>query len=144
MADGWQRIWHGDSALLAGRIPDGKIDCIITDPPFGVDNQSNMAVTQAGKQYARKIANDDDPAVAMAIFMKVMSHLLPKVKPDADVYVFTSYQVLKEWLVMCDDLFGLWGWELRRSYSTEEVSVLTFESNGVTLRYMSRRFVPRS
>jgi adenine-specific DNA-methyltransferase len=106
--EAWQRIWHGKSEVLAERIPDGKLNCIITDPPFGVDNQSNMAVTTAGKKYARKIANDSSPEEAIAIFQKVMSVLLPKFMPNGDVYIFTSYQVLKEWLVMCDDLFGMW------------------------------------
>lgn len=65
-------------------------------------------MTVHGKQEARKIANDESPEIAIAVFRKVMAALLPKMKPDSDIYVFTSYQVLKEWLVMCDELFGLW------------------------------------
>jgi len=95
-------IWHGDSIQLCERFKPGRIDCVITDPPFGVDNQSNQAVTAHGKEYARKIANDESPEIAIATFKSVMDVLLPKVKPNADMYVFTSYQVLTEWMVMTD------------------------------------------
>jgi adenine-specific DNA-methyltransferase len=63
-----------------------------------------MAVTEGGKDYARKIANDESPEVAIRVFQEVMDILLPKTADDADLYVFTAYQVLKEWLVMLDDL----------------------------------------
>ena len=103
------QIWHGDSRDLCGRFKEGRVDCIITDPPFGVDNQSNMAVTQHGKDYARKIANDESPEVAIATFKGVMSVLLPKLKDDGDCYVFTSHQVIKEWLVMTDEFMPQFG-----------------------------------
>jgi DNA modification methylase len=103
------QIWHGKSEELSLRFKEGRVDCVITDPPFGVDNQSNMAETQAGKKYARKIANDDSPEVAIATFKRVMDALLPKTKPDSDCYVFTSHQVVKEWLVMLDDFMPTHG-----------------------------------
>lgn len=63
-----------------------------------------MATTQEGKQYARKIANDESPEIAMRVFTEVMDALLPKTAPDSDLYIFTAYQVLKEWLQLADDL----------------------------------------
>lgn len=104
------------------RFKPGSVDCIITDPPFGVDNQSNMAVTDAGKKYARKIANDESPEVAIETFKRVMGVLLPKTADNCDVYVFTSYQVLKEWLVMLDDLLG--------SHGFSRKAVLIWEKDG--------------
>lgn len=107
--DPFQLIWHGDSIELCKQFKPGRVDCIITDPPFGVDNQSNMAVTQSGKEYARKIANDESPEIAIATFKAVMDSLLPKAATDADMYVFTSYQVLSDWLVMTDDFMPDYG-----------------------------------
>ena len=102
-----QLIWQGDSIELCQRFQAKKmIKAVITDPPFGVDNQSNMAVTASGKAHARKIANDESPEIAIATFQAVMKSLIPAMVWDSDIYVFTSYQVLKEWLVMCDDFFG--------------------------------------
>lgn len=97
-------IWHGDSRELCQKFKEGRVHCVITDPPFGVDNQSNMATTAEGKAYARKIANDESPEVAMRVFNEVMDVLLPKTAADADLYIFTAYQVLKEWLELSDQL----------------------------------------
>lgn len=116
------QIWHGDSAELSQKFKDGRVDCIITDPPFGVDNQSNMATTEAGKKYARKIANDESPEIAIATFKRVMNALLPKTKDDCDLYVFTSYQVLSEWLVMLDEFLEPHGFTRK--------AVLVWEKDG--------------
>lgn len=103
------QIWHGDSIELCERFKEGRVDCVITDPPFGVDNLSNQATTPDGKQWARKIANDESPEVAIATFKSVMDVLLPKTKSDCDLYVFTSYQVLADWMVMTDEYLPIHG-----------------------------------
>ena len=95
---------------------------MITDPPFGVDNLSNMATTQDGKKYARKIANDESPEVAIKTFKAVMDALLPKTKADCDLYVFTSYQVLSDWLVMLDEYLP--------SHGFTRKAVLVWEKDG--------------
>jgi site-specific DNA-methyltransferase (adenine-specific)/modification methylase len=51
-----------------------------------------------------------------------MGVLLPKTAPNCDVYVFTSYQVLKEWLVMLDNLMGPHGYRRK--------AVLVWEKDG--------------
>jgi len=94
----------GDSVELCARFKAGRVNCIITDPPFGVNNQSNMATTEAGKVNARKIANDESPEVAIDIFNNVMDVLLPRTADQADMYIFTAHQVLKEWLGVADNL----------------------------------------
>lgn len=104
------QIWHGDSIELCKRFQaKRRVSCVITDPPFGVDNLSNQSVTPEGKAHARKIANDESPEVAIATFQAVMHSLLPATTDECDLYVFTSYQVLKEWLVMTDEFFAPYG-----------------------------------
>jgi adenine-specific DNA-methyltransferase len=105
------QIWLGKSEELAGRFKDGRINCVITDPPFGVDNQSNMAKTVEGKAHARKIANDESPEVAIATFQRVMAALIPKMAMKSDMYVFTSYQVLLPWHVMLDAYLPRYGFK---------------------------------
>lgn len=117
----WQ-IWHGDSIELCQKFKPNSVDCIITDPPFGVDNLSNMAVTEGGKKYATKIANDENPEVAIQVFKDVMSSLLPATKEDCDLYVFTAYQVLKEWLAMLDEFCSQYGFVRK--------AVLVWEKDG--------------
>lgn len=114
------QIWHGDSIELAKRFhAKRRIQSVITDPPFGVDNQSNSAVTPHGKAAARKIANDETPEIAMATFTSVMESTIPGMKDESDIYIFTSYQVLEEWMTFTRELLephgfrrkGLLVWE---------------------------------
>lgn len=122
MPPSFHQIWHGDSEELSGKLKDGRIDCIVTDPPFGVDNQSNMAVTESGKKYARKIANDESPEIAIATFKRVMNALMPKTAAECDMYIFTSYQVLTEWMAMTDEFLSAHGFTRK--------AVLLWEKDG--------------
>lgn len=100
----FHEIWHGDSRELCAFLPEGGVDCVITDPPFGVNNKSNMATTAEGRAYARKIANDETPEQAISVFTEVMDVLLPKTKPDSDLYIFTAWNVLRDWLNVAEGL----------------------------------------
>lgn len=115
-------IWLGDSIELVKKFKPGTIQSVITDPPFGVDNQSNMAVTEAGKAHARKIANDESPEQAMAVFSQVMTNLMPALKDESDIYVFTSWQVLEEWLTFTRELFAPFGFTRK--------AIITWEKSG--------------
>lgn len=107
---------------MVGKFKEGRVNCIITDPPFGVDNLSKSSVTDHGKKYARKIAGDESPEVAIALFQTVMTGLLPKTSDFCDLYVFTSYQVLERWLIMCD--------ELTKPYGFEREALMIWEKDG--------------
>jgi site-specific DNA-methyltransferase (adenine-specific) len=99
-----------------------RIQSVITDPPFGVDNLSNMATTQAGKEYARKIANDESPEVAIKVFRDVMESVIPGMKEESDIYIFTAHQVLEEWLVFTRDLLEPHGFRRK--------AILVWEKDG--------------
>lgn len=117
------QIWHGDSAELGKRFQAKRqIRSVITDPPFGVNNQSNSAVTPDGRAMARKIANDETPEIAMATFERVMRTIIPGMMDESDVYVFTSYQVLEEWLRFTRQFFEPFGFERK--------ALLTWEKDG--------------
>lgn len=99
------QFWNGDSIELCRKFQaKRRVACVITDPPFGVDNQSNMATTVAGKRNATKILNDETPEQAIKIFQQVMDSLLPATTDEADMYIFTAHQVLGEWLEVADSL----------------------------------------
>jgi adenine-specific DNA-methyltransferase len=100
------QIWQGKSEELGERFHKKRlIQSVITDPPFGVNNQSNSAVKPGSKELARKIANDETPEIAMATFTRVMETIIPGMKDESDIYVFTSHQVLEQWLVFTNELF---------------------------------------
>ena len=89
-------VWNGKCADLAVDLPN-EIHCIITDPPYGVDFQSNSVRRGASTRYNDKIDDDDNPVVAVARFKEVMEQIIPKLVEDADVYVFTAWQVYPLW-----------------------------------------------
>lgn len=118
-----QDVWHGDSIELCKRFwTKALVRSVITDPPFGVDNQSNMAVTAEGKKNARKIANDESPEIAMKVFTEVMYNLIPGMTAESDIYVFTAHQVLEEWLEFTRELFGPYGFRRK--------AILVWEKDG--------------
>lgn len=81
-----------------------------------------MAVSQSGKEYARKIHGDESPEQAIKIFKDVMTVLLPKTKEHSDCYIFTSYQVLSNWLSMTDNFMPKFGFNRK--------AVLVWEKDG--------------
>ena len=46
-------LWHGDCLELMKNIPDGSVDLVLTDPPYGIDFQSHFR----NEMYS-KIGND--------------------------------------------------------------------------------------
>lgn len=90
-------IWHGDSVELAEKLPSG-INCVITDPPYGVNFWSRRAVTPEGKKFVRKVDNDNEIENALQLFRTVMNEILPKTADEAEFYVFTRWDIVDEWI----------------------------------------------
>lgn len=91
-------IFLGDNRKHIPDLPDGSIDCIVTDPPYGVNYWSRSAETAEGKRWVKKVASDDNLDNALALFDEVMGLLEPKVKPDVDAYIFTRWDIVGYWI----------------------------------------------
>lgn len=96
-------IYYGDSRVLGARICD-PIDCIITDPPYGMAFKSNRAVTPEGKELNEEIAGDDDPELAVEIFHDVIRPTIPMWADEFEMYVFTAWHVLKWWIPAVEEI----------------------------------------
>lgn len=83
----------GDARELAAKI-DEPVHCVVTDPPFGVAHVSHFGKTDRLK---KPIANDEDLAVALELYVSVMHELVPKLADDADLYVFSSWKHIDAW-----------------------------------------------
>jgi len=82
----------GDCVVELEKISDASIDIVITDPPYGIDYISNRSqfsdhVTKNGMK------NDAEIEQALNVFSKAMEILSRKTKPDAHIYIFTSWKV---------------------------------------------------
>jgi site-specific DNA-methyltransferase (adenine-specific) len=58
------KVIQGDCLELMKDIPDKSIDCIITDPPYGIDYQSAWRTDKS--KWKPKIANDKAPYTVWA------------------------------------------------------------------------------
>src|SRR5215475_1618783 len=80
----FKNILHGDCLAHLPDISDGSIDCIITDPPYGID-----AHTHTQSFHSRGVVHYDDSAVAaLELLEKVAPHLRRVLRDDGHFYAF--------------------------------------------------------
>ena len=80
-------LWHGDCLELMKNIPDGYVDLVLTDPPYGIDFQSNFR-----KNKFNKIDND---SIINAEFLDECKRVL---KDTGAIYCFTRWDVYPSWI----------------------------------------------
>lgn len=92
-------IYNGDCIeLIDNKIEDGSVNCIVTDPPYGVNFRSRMAKTGEGKKWVKEVANDDDLGAALELFHEVMDCMRSKMADQCEVYVFTRWDIVDVWM----------------------------------------------
>lgn len=74
-------------------IEDNSIDCMITDPPYGVALKLNKYINVNNN---RKIENDFDIDNAMKLLDNLLSKSKSKLKDNAHLYIFCSWKVYPE------------------------------------------------
>lgn len=82
------QLFNEDALAGLDRIPDGSIDLILTDPPYGL-----------GKDYG----NDSDKQASadyLAWTEKWITAALPKLKPTGSLYIFLTWRYSPEIFVM--------------------------------------------
>ena len=89
-------IWLGDSRE-ANDLPMG-INCIIADPPYGVEFRSRRAITPNGKRFEKDIEGDGNLRDAMHLAHQVFNVLAPKTADNCEVYVFTRWDIVGNWI----------------------------------------------
>lgn len=92
----------GDAVEELKKLADASIDCVVTDPPYGIDYQSNR---RTATEKLDKIANDNTDA--FALLGRVCEVLKAKVKPDSHLYFFTSWKVYSEFELVISDYFDI-------------------------------------
>lgn len=117
---------QGDCLELLKDIPDGSVDMVLTDPPYGIDYQSCM---RKSKRFD-KILGDKSPMIA---FIPLLKRVL---KPTGCVMIFTRWDVqqafvdsmnqsglcVKSVVIWDKQLHGMG--DLKRAYASSYESVL--------------------
>ncbi len=81
------RIVLGDARQEIQGAPDG-IKLVFTDPPYGIDFQSNRRVQ---KEKADKLEGDETPDTAIRLLRDVLDGLYPKMADDSTLLIWTSW-----------------------------------------------------
>lgn len=80
----------GDAILELEKLEDGSIDLVITDPPYGIDYQSNRS--QFGVHVTKEGIDNDGLEKALSLLEKICEVLERKTKADSHFYFFAGWQ----------------------------------------------------
>jgi len=93
---------------VLGRLPDSSIDCIVTDPPFGVDmevGQRGVGVANMGKNGA---THGNVHNHGSTDFLEGLAQEFHRVlKDDSHCYVFTNYKAYPAFKAEFEQEFNL-------------------------------------
>lgn len=81
---------HGDCLEELKKLADGSIDCVVTDPPYGINYVSNFRTVES--EVVKSVANDTIEDAVM-LWNNTCAILERKMKADSHLYCFTSWKV---------------------------------------------------
>jgi len=82
-------LFQGDCLKELDRVKDNSVACLIIDPPYGIDYQSNHKLAKYDK-----IKNDKEES--FELLNKSLEKVNPKMKDDSHIYIFTSWKVYEQ------------------------------------------------
>lgn len=104
-------IYNEDCINLLKRMPSCSVDLILTDPPYNISKYSTGNIVRQGKsELNNDIADWDliefDPYKLVNDFKRIL-------KPNGNIFIFTSYNLLGKWHAAFDkefDTFQIFIW----------------------------------
>lgn len=96
-------VVNGDCMDYLSQIPDHSVDLILTDPPYNIAQYSAGNIDLPGRSalnndLADWDLNPIDPSALVADFKRI-------IKPDGNIFVFTSYNLIGKWHEAFDSEF---------------------------------------
>ncbi len=85
----YNKLIIGDCLKEISKLQDNSIDCVIIDPPYGINYQSNYK-----EEKHNKIKYDDEEA--FKLLDKSLQLVKPKLKKNSHIYIFTSWKVFEK------------------------------------------------
>jgi len=76
------------------RVDDDSVDCVITDPPYGVDWDTNTR--DKDNDLPGTIDGDESVDDAIELWHDAVAEIRRGIKPDGHVYVFADYRTERE------------------------------------------------
>lgn len=93
------------------KMPDSSVNLILTDPPYNIAKYSTGNISLPGRSAVNNDLGDWDlkpinPSSFVAEFRRIL-------KPDGNIFVFTSYNLIGKWHEYFDpefDTFQFFVW----------------------------------
>ena len=79
---------------MAERLEDDSVDCVITDPPYGVDWDTNSRDKE--KDLPGTVMNDQDEDEAIELWQAVVTELRRVMKSTGHLYCFADWRTEKK------------------------------------------------
>ena len=87
-------IKNGDSLQILSELPDGCIDIVITDPPYGISYHSNRSIYD--DSITKRGLVNDGRNEALKLLDDMCKLLQSKTAADAHLYIFTNWKMFTE------------------------------------------------
>lgn len=96
-------VVNGDCMDYLSQVPNNSIDLILTDPPYNIAQYSTGNIDLPGRSALNNdLAEWDltpiEPAALLENFKRI-------IKPDGNIFVFTSYNLIGKWHEVFDSEF---------------------------------------
>jgi DNA modification methylase len=100
-------LYRADARDVLRLLPEESIDCIVTDPPFGLGMfRKGQAISGARLAEAFGDMYDDDPHAIMDMLDETFMHAAKLLKPDGHAYIFFHMSRYEETYLMLRRHFG--------------------------------------
>lgn len=116
---------QGDCLEVMRDIPDGSIDAVITDPPYGVDFQKNNLFNDS-KEYVSEIRE------------KWLSEMARVLKDGHHLYLFIPTKGAGQWLVAVEKYFTIYNILSGRTYTSSVYLKNNFQFNNQLIIYAAK------
>src|SRR6266567_550424 len=94
-------LFLGDCVSVLETLPDESVDCIVTDPPYGISYQSGHRTLPF-----EKIANDGLDE-AKAVLDQALSVAARKLRPNSHLYIFSAWRTYPEMAAIVAKYFSI-------------------------------------
>ena len=95
----------GDFRDHIHQLEDSSVDCLITDPPYGIGYVSFRRRVKLFKGIQAMLINDEELDSSLQLLDDMCRLCKPKLKPDAHIYIFTTWRVMPDVMPLVSQYF---------------------------------------
>jgi len=97
----------GDFREHIHQLEDGSVDCLITDPPYGIGYVSFRRRVNLFKGGQPMLINDENLDSSLRLLDDMCRLCKLKLKPDAHIYIFTTWRVVPDVMSLVAEYFHI-------------------------------------